>query len=104
MAWVWLILAGICEMTGVVMINRLHKKKGFLSYAGLAAGFGLSFLFLALAMESLPMGVTYSVWTGIGASGGAILGIVLYKEPADPRRLVFIAIILLSVIGLKLVS
>jgi len=104
MAWVWLILAGVCEMIGVAMISQLHRRRNLLSAIGLAAGFGSSFLFLALAMESLPMGTAYAVWTGIGASGGAILGIVLFKESADWRRVLFIAIILASAVGLKLVS
>ncbi|MEH7526691.1 multidrug efflux SMR transporter, partial [Bacillus sp. JJ1503] len=80
MSWVYLILAGIFEMIGVLMINSLHKNRNWQSLIMLLIGFGASFLFLALAMEELPMGTAYAIWTGIGASGGAILGIVLYGE------------------------
>jgi paired small multidrug resistance pump len=104
MGWVWLVLAGVCEMTGVVMINEWHKRRNVLAAAGLAAGFGLSFLFLALAMQTLPMATAYAVWTGIGASGGAVLGIILYKESADRWRILFIALILASAVGLKFLS
>ncbi|PFC46724.1 QacE family quaternary ammonium compound efflux SMR transporter [Bacillus thuringiensis] len=70
----------------------------------LILGFGLSFIFLAYAMETLPMGTAYAIWTGIGASGGAILGMVFYGESKDWRRLIFIGMVLGAAIGLKLVS
>lgn len=104
MNWVFLILAGVFEMIGVLMINKLHKDRNFISLVLLIAGFGLSFLFLSLAMETLPMGTAYAVWTGIGASGGAILGMVFYGEPRNALRILFIGMVLGSAVGLKLVS
>lgn len=104
MAWVSLILAGLFEMFGVVMINKLHKDRNWQSLALLILGFGFSFLFLAHAMKSLPMGTAYAIWTGIGASGGAILGMLLFGESKDWKRLVFITMVLSAAIGLKLVS
>ncbi|GAS81597.1 QacE family quaternary ammonium compound efflux SMR transporter [Paenibacillus amylolyticus] len=104
MNWVFLVLAGVFEMIGVLMINKLHKDRNFISLVLLIAGFGLSFLFLSLAMETLPMGTAYAVWTGIGASGGAILGMVFYGEPRNALRILFIAMVLGSAVGLKLVS
>ncbi|MEH7114279.1 multidrug efflux SMR transporter [Neobacillus niacini] len=104
MAWISLILAGLFEMFGVVMINKLHKDRNWQSLLLLILGFGASFIFLAYAMKSLPMGTAYAIWTGIGASGGAILGMVLYGESKDWRRIVFIAMVLGAAIGLKLVS
>lgn len=104
MAWVYLILAGIFEMVGVAMINKLHRDRNWQALVLLLAGFGASFLFLALAMETLPMGTAYAVWTGIGASGGAILGMVWYGESKDWRRVLFIAVVLGAAIGLKLIS
>ena len=104
MAWTSLILAGLCEMFGVVMINKLNKSRNWQSLVLLVLGFGASFLFLAYAMKSLPMGTAYAIWTGIGASGGAILGMLLYGESKDWKRLVFIAMVLCAAIGLKLVS
>ena len=89
MSWIFLIMAGIFEMVGVLM---------------LIAGFGLSFWLLSLAMETLPMGTAYAVWTGIGASGGAILGMIFYGEPRNTLRIVFITMVLGSAVGLKLVS
>ncbi|MDF2035748.1 multidrug efflux SMR transporter [Cytobacillus oceanisediminis] len=104
MSWVFLILAGLFEMTGVTMINSWHKKRNWQSLFLLVGGFGASFLFLALAMKELPMGTAYAVWTGIGAAGGAILGMILYGEPKDAKRIFFIAMVLSAAIGLKLVS
>jgi paired small multidrug resistance pump len=104
MAWISLVLAGIFEMFGVVMINKLHKDRNWKSLILLFLGFGASFLFLSFAMKTLPMGTTYAIWTGIGASGGAILGMLLYGESKDWKRLVFIAMVLIAAVGLKLVS
>jgi paired small multidrug resistance pump len=104
MAWIFLIVAGIFEMFGVTMINRLNKYRNFQSAALLILGFGGSFLFLSLAMKSLPMGTAYAVWTGIGASGGAILGMLMYGEVKDWRRIVCIIMILGAAVGLKLIA
>jgi paired small multidrug resistance pump len=104
MAWISLILAGFCEMFGVAMINKLHRDRNWQSLLLLILGFGASFIFLAYSMKTLPMGTAYAIWTGIGASGGAILGMVLYGESKDWRRLVFIGMVLGAAIGLKLVS
>ncbi|RLL41320.1 QacE family quaternary ammonium compound efflux SMR transporter [Oceanobacillus piezotolerans] len=104
MAWFSLVLAGLFEMFGVAMINKLHKDRNWKSLALLVLGFGASFIFLSHAMETLPMGTAYAVWTGIGASGGAILGMLLYGESKDWKRIVFIAMVLGAAIGLKIVS
>ncbi|MFF2857053.1 DMT family transporter [Peribacillus sp. NPDC058002] len=104
MAWVFLILAGLFEMFGVAMINKLHKDRNWQSLLLLFIGFGASFLFLAFAMKTLPMGTAYAIWTGIGASGGAIIGMLLYGESKDWRRVIFIAMVLGAAVGLKLVS
>ncbi|WP_298469562.1 multidrug efflux SMR transporter [uncultured Psychrobacillus sp.] len=104
MAWISLILAGFCEMFGVAMISKLHKDRNWQAAVLLILGFGASFLLLAYSMKTLPMGTAYAIWTGIGASGGAILGMVLYGESKDPKRLIFIGMILGSAVGLKLVS
>ncbi|WP_099360798.1 DMT family transporter [Fredinandcohnia onubensis] len=104
MAWFSLIIAGVFEMLGVVLINRLHQKKNWQSLVLLLASFGGSFLFLSIAMETLPMGTAYAVWTGIGASGGAILGMILYGEPKDWKRFLFIGLIISAAVGLKLVG
>ncbi|WP_078428353.1 DMT family transporter [Alkalihalobacterium alkalinitrilicum] len=104
MAWILLLLAGIFEMVGVVMINKLHQDRNWQALLYLVISFASSFLFLALSLQTLPMSTAYAIWTGIGAAGGAILAMVYYGEPKNMLRLVFIAIIIASTIGLKLVS
>ncbi|MBM7599768.1 paired small multidrug resistance pump [Virgibacillus halotolerans] len=104
MAWGSLVVAGLFEMFGVAMINKLHRDQSWQSLVLLILGFGASFVFLAYAMETLPMGTAYAVWTGIGASGGAILGMILYGESKDWKRIIFIVMVLGAAIGLKLVS
>ncbi|WP_273834248.1 DMT family transporter [Guptibacillus sedimenti] len=104
MAWGSLLLAGLFEMLGVVMINKLHKDKNWQSLVMLILSFGVSFLFLAFAMNSIAMGTAYAIWTGIGASGGAIVGMYLYGESKDWKRVLFIGMVLSAAIGLKLIS
>lgn len=104
MAWFYLVLAGLFEMTGVAMINKLHRDKNWQAFVLLLLGFGLSFIFLALAMETLPMGTAYAVWTGIGAAGGAILGMLFYNESRNWKRILLIGVVLGAAVGLKLVS
>lgn len=104
MNWVFLIMAGLFEMLGVLMINKWNKERNVLSILLLVTGFGLSFWLLSLAMKTLPMGTAYAVWTGIGASGGAILGMIFYGESRNALRILFIAMVLGSAVGLKLVS
>jgi paired small multidrug resistance pump len=89
MSWIFLFTAGLFEMTGVLMINQVHKERNWKSIAGLVVSFTASFLFLALAMETLPMGTAYAVWTGIGA-GGAVLGMI-FTENQERLRILFIS-------------
>ena len=104
MAWIYLLIAGICEAFGVLMINKLNNERSLQSLLLLIVGFGASFSFLALSMKTLPMGTAYAIWTGIGAVGGAVLGMIFYNESKDWKRIVCIAMIIAATIGLKLVS
>lgn len=104
MSWLALILAGLFEMFGVTMINKLHRERTWQALLLMILGFSASFLFLSLAMRELPMGTAYAVWTGIGASGGALLGMILYGESREWKRVLFIAMVLGAAVGLKLIS
>ena len=90
MSWLYLVIAGCFEIFGVGSIKLFTTKKDLRSL-------------LILGMRQLPMGVSYAVWTGIGTAGGAILGMLL-GESKDPRRIFFIFLIIVSVIGLKLIG
>ena len=104
MAWFELILAGLCEAFGVLMIMRLNTQRNWQSMALLVLGFSGSFLFLSFAMATLPMSTAYAVWTGIGASIGTILGMVFYGESRSWKRILCISLIIAGAVGLKLVS
>ncbi len=104
MDWIYLILAGASEVIGVTGMNKVIKYNNLQSYLILIIGFIFSFGFLALAMQTLPMGLSYAVWTGIGTVGGTIVGMMFYGESKEWKRILFIALILASVIGLKLTS
>jgi quaternary ammonium compound-resistance protein SugE len=104
MAWIWLTLAGLLE---VVWAVGLKYTDGFtrlapsvLTLAAMAA----SVYFLALAVRTIPIGTGYAVWTGIGAVGVAILGIILFGEPRTLLRIGSILLIVAGIAGLKLVT
>ncbi|HWI47953.1 MAG TPA: multidrug efflux SMR transporter [Rummeliibacillus sp.] len=104
MAWVAIILAGFCEVFGVAMMNRWQDEKKISIILFLTLGFALSLTLLSYAMNSIPMSTAYAVWTGIGASGGALIGMIFFGESKSWKRILFIIIILVSTVGLKLIS
>ncbi|MEW6421535.1 MAG: quaternary ammonium compound efflux SMR transporter SugE [Deinococcota bacterium] len=101
MAWILLVIAGLLEVGWAI---GLKYTEGFtrplptvLTLISMVGSMGL----LGLASRTLPIGTAYGVWVGIGAVGAAVLGIVLFSEPATPARLVFLAMMLVAIIGLK---
>ena len=100
-AWTWLLIAGLFE---IVWALGLKYRDGFSRLVPsiiVIVGAAVSFWLLALAMRVLPAGTAYAVWTGIGAAGTALLGIVLLGESANPVRLLCIGLIVAGVLGLK---
>lgn len=102
MSWLLLVVAGLFEI-GWAM--GLKYSVGFTrlwpSVATLAA-MAVSVALLAVAAKSLPIGTAYAVWTGIGAIGAVVFGIVLFGDPATPLRLACLGLIVLGIVGLKL--
>ena len=104
MAWIFLVVAGLME---VLWSTSLKLSHGFtqLGYSVLTvAGMVVSFLFLAQAMKTLPLGTAYAMWTGIGAVGAVIVGIVFFREAVTLPRMVFVALLLIGLLGLKATS
>ena len=104
MAWIFLLVAGALE---VFWSTCLKFSEGFtvLKFTiPTIVGMVLSFVFLSQATKVLPLGTSYAIWTGIGALGAVIVGIVLFKESVSPARLVFAALLLVGIIGLKATS
>lgn len=104
MAWVYLIIAGTFE---VVWAIGLKYSQGFAKlFPSLitVVGMIISFYFLSAATKTLPIGTAYAIWTGIGAFGSVLLGIVLFNEPSGVLRILFLCLILAGIIGLKATS
>ncbi|GAA4319747.1 multidrug efflux SMR transporter [Compostibacter hankyongensis] len=107
MNWLILIIAGLFEVGFTTCLSKAKTSTGAAS-TGWIIGFficlTLSMYLLYRATQTLPMGTAYAVWTGIGAVGTVILGILFFKEPAEFWRLFFIVLLISSIIGLKIVS
>lgn len=104
MAWVLLVFAGVLEVGWSIGLKFTEGFTRLWPSVWTVLGFAASMFLLAQAARTLPIGTAYGVWVGIGAAGAAILGIVLLGEPATVARVFFIALLLASVIGLKVTS
>ncbi|MFJ7978670.1 DMT family transporter [Peribacillus sp. NPDC096379] len=104
MSWVFLIIAGIFEIVGVTGMQIMVKGQKLKGFLIILIGFIISFTLLSLAMKTIPLGVAYAVWTGIGTVGSAIIGMLYYGESKDKLRIFFIALVVVAVIGLRLAS
>lgn len=104
MAWTYLLIAGLLEVGWAIGLKYTDGFSRFWPSVGTILAMILSLAFLGLALKTLPVGTAYAVWTGIGAIGTVILGIVLFAEPATALRLGCVGLILSGIIGLKLVT
>ncbi|MGI6752430.1 MAG: DMT family transporter [Anaerovoracaceae bacterium] len=104
MAWLTLIIAGLLETFAIAMINRLSKKRNWQTIALIILGLGWALCFLTYSLKTIPMGTAYAIWTGISVVGTSSIGMLYFGESRSRIRLLFIALILGSAIGLKLIS
>jgi quaternary ammonium compound-resistance protein SugE len=104
MAWICLVLAGLLEIVWAVGLKYTEGFTRVLPSTITVAAMIASVYFLALAVRSIPIGTGYAVWTGIGAVGVAILGMVLFDEPRTLLRIGSILLIVAGIAGLKLVT
>ena len=102
MNWLILIAAGLFEVVWAVALKMSNGFKNITADAVFVVGMAASVWLLAVAMKSIPMGTAYAVWTGVGAVGGLVAGIVMFGEPATALRLVSAALIVAGIVGLKL--
>jgi quaternary ammonium compound-resistance protein SugE len=102
MPWILLVLAGLFEIGWAIGLKYSEGFTRLWPSVGTLAAMAVSVVLLALAAKSLPIGTAYAVWTGIGAVGAVILGIVLFHDPATPLRLACVVLILVGILGLKL--
>ena len=101
-AWFSLLLAGICEIGWAVGLKYPEGFTRFWPSVGTAASMLVSMWLITIALQVIPMGTTYAIWTGIGAAGTALLGMALFGEPATMARIASIVLIVAGIVGLKL--
>lgn len=107
MNWMLLIIAGLFEVGFTTCLGKAKETSGTTSVlwtTGFFVSLAISMFLLYKATQQLPMGTAYAVWTGIGAVGTVIIGMLFFKEPADFWRLFFISTLIASIVGLKFVS
>lgn len=107
MNWILLVIAGLFEVAFASCLGKAKESTGaamYWWYAGFLASLIVSMVLLVKASQSLPIGTAYAVWTGIGAVGTALMGILFFKDPASFWRIFFLLTLIGSIIGLKAVS
>ena len=104
MSWYLLLAAGLFEIAWAIGLEYSDGLTEPIPTAGTVVALVVSMLLLAKAVEQLPVGTAYAVWTGIGAVGTASLGVVLFDESASPERLAFIGVIVVGIVGLHMTS
>ncbi len=107
MNWIVLIIAGLFEVAFAFCLGKAKESAGnemLMWYAGFLISLTISMALLIKATQALPIGTAYAVWTGIGATGTALVGILIFKEPATFLRLFFLTTLIGSIVGLKAVS
>jgi quaternary ammonium compound-resistance protein SugE len=104
MPWFHLIIAGLLEVAWAIGLKQTEGWTRLWPSVITVALMIASFFFLSLALRTLPLGTAYAIWTGIGAIGTALIGIIIFDEPRTAARLVCLLLIISGIIGLKLSS
>jgi len=102
--WLCLFAAGICECVWAIGMKYTHGFTRFWPSVFTLAAMPLSMYLLSVSLKSLPIGTAYAVWTGIGAVSTAIMGMVLFREPATVARIVCILLVVVGIVGLALLE
>jgi quaternary ammonium compound-resistance protein SugE len=104
MAWILLLIAGLLEVGWMIGMKYSEGFTKLVPSALMVIALGASIWFLTIAVRTLPLGTSYAVWTGIGAVGGMIAGIMLFGESASAMRIASAALIVSGIVGLKLAT
>jgi quaternary ammonium compound-resistance protein SugE len=104
MAWITLFFAGIFEIIWAVALKYSQSLSKFWPSVITISALAASMLLLGISMRNLPLGTAYAVWTGIGAAGAFIAGIILFGEPVNLMRIIFASLIIIGILGLKFTS
>ena len=104
MAWIYLFIAGLFEVVWAIGLKYTNGFTKLWPSVGTVVAMIISFYFLSTAVKTIPIGTGYAVWTGIGAVGTALLGIILFGESKEIIRIFFILLIVIGIVGLKIFS
>jgi quaternary ammonium compound-resistance protein SugE len=104
MAWFLLFIAGIFEIGWAIGMKYTHGFTKLIPSVLTLVSMILSVYLLSLATKQIPIGTAYAVWTGIGIAGTSILGVIIFNEPVEVLKVVFILMILVAIVGLKVIS
>ncbi|WP_430390596.1 quaternary ammonium compound efflux SMR transporter SugE [Dyella sp. 20L07] len=104
MPWIYLALAGLFEVVWAIGLKYTEGFTRLWPSVVTVSAMTVSIVLLAMAVKTLPIGTAYAIWTGIGAVGAVILGIVLFGDSASPMRLLCVGLVLAGIVGLKLTS
>ncbi|WP_078381614.1 DMT family transporter [Sutcliffiella halmapala] len=104
MAWIFLTIAGFCEIGAVLALKKAEGFKRLVPSISFIIVGMMSFYFLSLALTEIPMGTAYAIWTGIGSAGSVLLGMLLFKESKSVIRMLLLSFIIIGVVGLKITS
>ncbi|NNV06748.1 quaternary ammonium compound efflux SMR transporter SugE [Geobacillus sp. C56-T2] len=101
MAWIYLVVAGVFEVVWAIALKYTEGFTRLWPSVVTVLGMAASFYFLSMATKTLPIGTAYAVWTGIGALGAVVIGMMFLNEPVNAPRILFLLLILIGIIGLK---
>lgn len=104
MAWIYLVVAGLFEVGWAIGLKYTDGLTRLWPTLGTLAAMAVSVVLLALAVKTLPIGTAYAIWTGIGAVGAVVLGMVLFGDSMAPPRVLCVVLILVGIVGLKLTT
>ena len=104
MAWIFLVIAGLFEVGFTTCLKYSNNFSNWKWSVGFFVCITLSFFFLNQSIQKIPIGTAYAVWTGIGAVGTVLMGIFVFKDPANFWRIFFLFTLIASIVGLKVVS
>ncbi len=104
MGWLFIVMAGLFEVGGIISLKLTEGFTKLKPTILLIVCMGLSFFFLSLSLKEIPISIGYGLWTGIGAAGSVLLGMLIFNEPKSIKKLLLVGGIIISIVGLKLVS
>ncbi|MGX7596795.1 DMT family transporter [Planococcus plakortidis] len=104
MGWIYVIIAAILELVGVIGLNKFSDKKTTFHALLFFGGFGGAFVFLYESFNHLQVSIAYAVWIGIGTAAAVIVNMLFFNESKSPGRIISLLIIIIGVVGLKAVS